>query len=400
MKLYISKEKRIFTKDIDNNFNSYNNEEEILIPKKNIIWKKENSFTIVLLDKNMKIVDEVYNYIKVLFNRQLSPNSIITFSYSLEMFYNFLEIYSLKFNKVESKHLNSFLIFLNDKTKEKNKKDISGKTLNNRIGHIREFYKYLNFFYNIVSPFDNEFTNNMNSITRNGLLSHISSKRRFRSIYKVKEKTHIIKIFTKEEYEKVLSFLPSNRDKLLFKFLILTGARIGEALSLKIKDFISFNSTNKIQVFQLSQNDLYIHDLRRRLKTGERTLYVPNWLWYELNNYYKNEWTTIWDETEFEHDFLFITNGNRSKGEPIAYNTIYTILKNVSLQTNIGFNIHDLRHTFATNLARNKVDITTIQKLLGHKSPSTCSIYIQLAKEAEISKELYKIYEYFEDDSS
>ena len=43
--------------------------------------------------------------------------------------------------------------------------------------------------------------------------------------------------------------------------------------------------------------------------------------------------------------------------------------------------IHDLRHTFASNLLMKNIDIPTVQALLGHKSWSTTLIYSHQTKE-------------------
>ena len=43
--------------------------------------------------------------------------------------------------------------------------------------------------------------------------------------------------------------------------------------------------------------------------------------------------------------------------------------------------MHSLRHAFATHLLEQKVDIRTIQVLLGHKKLETTALYAQVATE-------------------
>lgn len=62
-------------------------------------------------------------------------------------------------------------------------------------------------------------------------------------------------------------------------------------------------------------------------------------------------------------------------------------MKQVGIKKNITF--HCARHTFATLLIYRGVSITTIQKLLGHKSVKTTQVYSAVT-DLTIEKELMK----------
>ena len=396
--LYSLKQTKTSFITYDNEVHIFTIDEEITLNQESIKFTKTIYPFVSLVNKDMKPVVEVNEYLKSKLSRGQEVNTALSKGYDLKRFYLFLESVNLNFADVKPRHINEFIAYLMYPDK---KGDLilnatskrSGGTINHIISTIRDFYKFLNYFHGIENPFENESIYiKMPKDAKEGLFAHIGKGHITKSIFKVKQDSKEIKILTHAEYETILKYFIRERDALIFKFMFFTGARIGETLSLKIQNIKTLNASKKVQTIELSKS-LDNEHIRRRQKTGTRKLYIPNKLFYELGDYYDGKWSDIWDEVEFEHDYFFIGEGHGNYGKPLSYSGVYKTFKQIANDTGIDFTPHDLRHTFATNLARNKVDVSVIQKLLGHKNPSTCSIYIQLAKEQDIAKELEKIFD-------
>ena len=70
-------------------------------------------------------------------------------------------------------------------------------------------------------------------------------------------------------------------------------------------------------------------------------------------------------------------SGGRYSSESV-YNVFKKALINAGIKKEVG--VHSLRHSYATHLHENGVDIRYIQELLGHKSTRTTEIYTHVSR--------------------
>lgn len=183
------------------------------------------------------------------------------------------------------------------------------------------------------------------------------------------EKKKIIKTLTRTEEKLLINYIIKN-DKHKYSGIILsllTGMRIGEICALKRQDIdlkkrkITVNKT--LQRICMKNKKSTIHIGKTKTSSGAREIPISNFL-YEFLLSIKPQ----------NRDTYFLTNSSIPK-EPRNYRKIYkTLLSRLKINS---ITFHALRHTFATRLVENKIDIKTISELLGHSSTNvTISIYI------------------------
>lgn len=97
----------------------------------------------------------------------------------------------------------------------------------------------------------------------------------------------------------------------------------------------------------------------------------------EILNLYKNEFA---DEIKV-HGFFFVNRYGQPLSEQSARRMIHKYADAIQADRNITS--HMFRHSFATFLMEEDVNIRYIQKMLGHASINTTQIYTYVATEKE-----------------
>ncbi|MEM1673212.1 MAG: tyrosine-type recombinase/integrase [Archaeoglobaceae archaeon] len=164
-------------------------------------------------------------------------------------------------------------------------------------------------------------------------------------IYMLREKPKKEWTFlSKEAYEKIKTNLPDTyRD--FFIFLVFTGARLGEALSLRWKDiiwdagvaYLSDSKTNRPRVIYLHESIIEMLKHKKENPTEEEKVFKHSDGWFRK--------------------------------------AFKATLKKLNLP---DIRIHDLRHTFASWLAISGVPIQQIKELLSHTEIRTTMRYAHL----------------------
>lgn len=325
---------------------------------------------VVLLDENMKMIKPVYDYLKFLRLKDKAENTIKAYGLDLKIYWQFLQIKRYDYREVSVNTIGEFKEYLMSGTYDDNViyyNDISkrtGKTVNRILSTIYNFYKYCAIVLDVNNPIL------METISRpfdmfKGLLYHTRSNNKAnKSIFKVKESNRQIRLITQDEAEVFLSALPTLRDKLIFKVLYLTGARIGEVLELKIEDIPCPDSSKQVAVLRNIKS-----------KGKRRDLYIPMSLLEEIDNFIMEERNYI----DTEHSYIFISQQPQHLGKHLTYGGIYEVFNNIKKKTNIIFNFHDLRHTHITALTESGMDVSVVKIIAGHKHIHTTQKYTHLS---------------------
>jgi integrase/recombinase XerD len=207
------------------------------------------------------------------------------------------------------------------------------KEKNSSQATINQSYSALKFFY-------------QTTLGRDWDTLKIPRSRRIKKLPVVLSKQEIITIFSK---------IRNLKHRALLMTIYSGGLRLAEAINLKVADIDS--QRMMIRVYQGKGNK------DRYTLLGKRALDILRTYW---KVYHPKEW-------------LF---PSYKKDQPIGPSSVQKVFHEALIKTRIQkkVSVHTLRHSFATHLLEQGVEIPYIQNLLGHSDSRTTSIYLHVAR--------------------
>lgn len=294
----------------------------------------------------MNLQDKVKPYLEYCtYRKELDTKTIKAYRIDLTQFFSYVQS-----AEPEKETIEQYITDLHKKYKQ--------KTIKRKIASIKAFYSYLEE-------------------------EELVEQNPFRKI-KVKFKETIIlpRIIPREEIEQLLNYIYASisslsgiqykhtlRDASVIEVFFATGARVYEISNIRAEN-INLNS-----------------GLIRIMGKGgkERYIQISNTAVLDILRKYYEE-----NEPEIKKSGYFFIN---NRGKRYTEQSIRLMLKKYTLKAGIQRKItpHMFRHSFATYLIEEGVDVSCVQQLLGHSSIKTTQIYIHVAakKQADILRELH-----------
>jgi len=166
-------------------------------------------------------------------------------------------------------------------------------------------------------------------------------------------------VLSRPELKQLFTAPQRLKQRVILSLIYSAGLRVGELCRLKISDIDS----DRMQI--------------RIVKSkGNQDRYVP------LSNYVLTG-LRLYVRSSKPKQYLF--NG-KQKGSPMGTSAVQQSFRLAVKKAGISkdVSVHSLRHTYATHLLEQGVDIVTIKELLGHANIETTMMYLHVAKVTRI----------------
>lgn len=276
--------------------------------------------------------------------RSMEQNTVSSYVSDIEGYLMYLEevLYIDEPDLIKEDDITRFLLSLK-------KKKYSTSTISRYLSSIKSFHKFLT----------------KDGLVKKNVAIQISSPKIDKKLPTVLTVEEVTKFLDSIKGEKPLDL----RNEAMFELIYACGFRVSELVGLKINNL---HLTSKmIQVIGKGSkerlvpvNDYAIKILRKYLLEA-RPLLIKN---------------------AKDSGYVFLNNA----GQVLSRVGFFKLLKDLAKKAGITKEIspHTLRHSFATHLLENGVDLRYIQELLGHEDISTTQIYTHLSLGKV--KEIYK----------
>ena len=154
----------------------------------------------------------------------------------------------------------------------------------------------------------------------------------------------------------------------LIALCAFAGTRLGEAAALRVGD-IKFLA-KEIRIERQVQRTSGGVEIRLPKYESVRTVYIPDELLDVLSEHIR-----IFLPDNAAERYLFAGKGD----DPVHQNSVDYRWREARKRAGVDYRLHDLRHYYASGLINENCDVVTVQRALGHSSPSvTLNTYSHL----------------------
>lgn len=279
------------------------------------------------------------------------------------------ELFKRNLTDAEKKLMNNFFLYLKGKRYSKS-------TIQTYTFFVADFISF-----NTKTPLEELNNRNVELFIEKVFIERnysISSQRQFISALKIfvvfykhtqindlelerpKKSRKLPSVLSQEEVLRIIQCTLNLKHRAILALIYSCGLRISELINLKLVDF------------HIDRKQLIVKNGKGR---KDRYVSLADSFIPLLSNYYYS----------YKPKSFFVEG---QKGGKYSAESVRKFLKNSCRRANIQKNVtpHTLRHSYATHLLENGVDIRYIQLLLGHSKPETTMIYTHVKR-----KDLMKI---------